>query len=169
MATVYYIFGSKVGATTQPIKKRLRQQKVFLDEAFILADNLTAQEADRLEKVWKIRLGYSLWGDGGLLNNLKRNKLSKKPEAKRKQAESIRITNRLTNATKRLQTPEARKKRAIANSFSTEQLDPITLEVVKVWPSLTSALKGMKIKSGIRQVINGTQITAGGYKWRYAR
>ena len=168
MATVYYIPGHKVGATTQPLEKRLYQQKVFLDEAIILADNLTAVEADRLEKVWKQRLGFTLWGDGGLLTQLKRNILSQAPEAKKKQAESIRITNKKTNSTKRLQTPQARKKRAITNSKPIKQIDTHTLEVVKVWPSLTAANKGMNLKFGISAVTKGKQKTAGGYFWDFA-
>ena len=167
MATVYYTPGHKVGATTQPIEERLLQQKVFLDEAVILEDNLTPEEADRLEVEWKKVLGFSLFGDGGLINNLKRNKLSLKPKARRKQAESIRLTNKRTNAAKRLQTPEARIKRAKTQSKPIKQIDPITKEVVKIWPSMTAARKAFNLKYGLSAVVKGKQRTAGGYFWAY--
>ena len=49
-----------------------------------------------------------------------------------------------------------------------EQIDKNTLEVIKVWDSLSEVERQLNISaSGISNVCKGKRKTAGGYKWRY--
>ena len=65
---------------------------------------------------------------------------------------------------------EGYKKISEAKSISIIQLDPITEEELKTFPSLKEAAEfvGLSGSSTICACLNGYQKTAGGNKWRYA-